>query len=279
MQPPPDDGIEMASTFEQVMITVPDPPPAYNQPASAATVELDDRLTKASNADADAWCEAYKKLMAKSIGQIHVLLAKQSWNIIEPAGRINLYERPAEPHYYTLKAVAILNVRPERLLYVMNDHDQRTRLPWDSKNIDACHEWESFMCDQGKIRVVSSQVIMMNMPLVWNRSLLGIQWSAFDPVTRTYKLVFRSTQHRFHRNKEGTVAVNALVGAVIRVLDTKKTCELNIVMHVNPGDGLPTVLAEQCKKWLRSRIELYEKVVLDWDTYYGKKNDPKVNRM
>lgn len=276
-----DDGIELPQVFEKVEINEEEERQnsKYNQPATAATVELDDRLTKASKEDIGAWVAAYQKLMAKSIKQFHVLLLTTSWAIVEPVKNVMLYQRYAEKNYYTFKVTAVLNVRPERLAYVINDHNESTRMPWDEKNIKSCREWESYDCGgQGKIRFVSCEVYM-KMHLVWNRSLQGIMWSSFDAATRSYTIIFRSTQHRLHRCPDKTVAVNALIGVVIRMTDKKNVCEVTIITHINPGDSLPSVLVDGYKEWLRERVDLYERVTKEWDTYYGARNDPKKHRI
>lgn len=277
------DGIEMTDNSHFTTIELSDKTKDFNQPATERPFDLEEdiKLSEASKADIAAWLEAYQNLMQKSISQVHALLKTPHWRIIEPAGRIQLYEKSTKAGYHTIKVQAILKVRPERLMYVIKDHTPETRLPWDLAHVAACREWETFNGNadtQLAIKVVSSEIIM-GTPLIWNRFLLGIQWSMFDKSTRTYKLVFRTTQHRFHKPKEGTVAVNALIGIVIRVFDDPNQCELIIVTNANPGDSLPTVIVQKCKEWLRARVELYERVTLEWDTFYGTRNDPKKNRI
>jgi hypothetical protein len=253
-----------------------------NEPASpVAGPEIgdEDRMAHAAKENALAWYEAYRSLMAKSIDQVHVLLGSKEWVEETAAGAAVLYSRfSSNSGFYTFKATAVLRgVRPERLMHVVRDHDPETRRPWDSEDVADCAQLETF---PGGIHVVRSRVRMpawLSRLGVWDRHLLGIVWSGYDRLTRTYKLVFRTTQHRYHRADPDTVAVVGLVGVVVRALDDdngRRVCELIVVMHVNPGDRLPSAIVDRYyKAKLLERVALYARVAgADWNTFYGKKN-------
>ena len=88
----------------------------------------------------DAWREAYEKLMNKSINTFYALLASKSWKLLDSPSPVLLFEsdRNASQGFYTLKTQAVLKVRPERLMYVIRDHDPNARLAWDGEYVKQC---------------------------------------------------------------------------------------------------------------------------------------------
>jgi len=239
------------------------------QPAPYALEEQEYQKEK------NPWIEHYKKLMHSSIKSFHALLLSRSWvarpsNFVDSNTPVQLYEcdRNSSHGFYTLKAQAVLSVRPERLMFVIRDHDENTRLKWDSEHLESCKELECFKTDEGEIKVVTSRV-KFNVPLLSSRYNLGISWYGYDRKTQSYKYVFRSTQHRHYKCPPDAVNMISLAGVLIRTLENKQ-CELFIVVHVNPGNSFPSMIAESCKEWLRDRVWLYERIVKNWDKYYTK---------
>lgn len=256
-------------------------------------------LEAASKEDGKKWAQAYTKLMNVSIKQAYHLVVSKGWTLVEnPSSTkdtkdILLYDAFAQDgncmNYYKLKARGVFKVRPERLHYVIKDHDQDTRGRWDTEHLVSCKQLETFWITdtarQEKIDVVSSEH-KMNIPFVSNRACLGIQWSGFDEMTGVYKYVFRTTQHRLHRPNQNAIAVQGLAASFVRILeddqnsDEEPECDLTVVLHCNIGDKFPLMTVNQwaMKEWLRKRIALYVHVAQNWDTYYKPEDNPKTNR-
>jgi hypothetical protein len=250
-----------------------------NKEATPAPYELEEIQSPNEN---KAWVDAYKKLMHQSINSIHGLAVSKSWKLIPSAfiessafPSILLFEcdRNAQHGFYTVKAQAVLNVRPERLAYVIRDHNPDTRLAWDSEYVESCKELDNFCTDEGEIKFVTT-IVKTNIPFVHKRCNLGISWYGYDCKTQVYKYVFRTTQHKMHKAPKDTVATITLTGVFIRTLEKteegKPQCELIIIVHTNPGNSFLSSIANGiCKEWLRERVSLYEKVTLQWDKYYA----------
>jgi hypothetical protein len=220
------------------------------------------------------WKAAYQKLMTESIRTADVLFRSSAWHALDDDPQqsgIQLYEASYGETYgfHSLKAHAMLDVRAERLMHIIRDHEVGTRMKWDSLATTACEEIEQIALNAREtIRVVRSEVVS-GLPRVWPRSLLGIDWWCYNGNSRIYKYVFRTTQHReVAANKQGVVAMIGLIALLIRVIERSR-CELILVLNVNPGDSFPTVLANLCKPWLRERVALYQRVAQQWDQYYG----------
>lgn len=266
-----------------------------NNEATASTSDLPthDEMEAASAANGLHWAKSYRKLMDTSIRQAHHMAASKRWNHVDTppncTSGILLYESEYDAaNYVKLKARGVFQVRPERLAYVIRDHDIETRSRWEpSETFSTCQQLETFSATHSSeedISVVRSEHKLKNIPFAWNRSCLGIQWHGFDKATRVYKYVFRTTQHRIFRAAPKTIAVQGIVGVFIRVLDSTNDalpeCDFTLVMHVNIGDSFPQAIIEQLamKEWLRERVELYVRVAKKWDTYYKREDNPKTNR-
>jgi len=246
-------------------------------------------LDLASLQDFSAWQSAYQSLMAKSIGYAHWLLRSKEWRLVYNVAedRFRLFELtlPAEiedfatkPNatYHTVKVSGVMNVKAERLMYVIADHDSDTRLKWDSDDLASISEVQTFKTDRGDIKVVLSE-IKSPFPLIANRVVLGIMWRGYTAATKTYKLIFRSTIHWLYKVAEHQVALDGLIAVVVRVLDSPTpSCEVIIVAHLSLGGTVPSVLVGLLKERLRQRLELYERVTKRWNDYYGPSRNPKL---
>lgn len=266
-----------------------------NNEATPSTSDLPthDEMELASAANGLHWAKSYRRLMDKSIRQAHHMASSRGWNLVEaPANctsSLLLYESDFDAaNYVKLKARGVFQVRPERLAYVIRDHNEETRSRWEPREtFVTCKQLETFSATHSSeedIHVVRSEHKLKHIPFAWNRSCLGIQWHGFDKDTGVYKYVFRTTQHRIFRNGPKTIAVQGIVGVFIRILETKDAalpeCDFTLVMHVNIGDAFPQAAIEQfaMKEWLRERVELYVRVAQQWDTYYKREDNPKTHR-
>lgn len=239
-----------------------------NKPATPPIHDLDIQLP--SQKPNPAWHTEYKKLMNRSVLEAHSLLARRSWNLLTESEHLNLYEcDSSNTSFYVLRAAGILPVRPERLFYVLKDYDVKTRSAWESRVVQFSVV-ESFETTEGPIRVVQSEV-QMGIPLVANRYFIGIDWSSYDAKTRSWKYVFRTTQHRLTRCPDDKVNVIALIACTVRQLEHRNQAELNMIVHINPGNSLPSAIANSCKVWLLERVRLYEQVAANWKQFYGVK--------
>lgn len=227
----------------------------------------------------DAWREAYEKLMNKSINTFYALLVSKSWKLIESSSSsssVLLFEsnRNTAQGFYTLKTQAVLDVRPERLMYVIRDHNPDTRLPWDNEYVKESCELDCYQTKDGEIKVVST-LIETGIPMISPRFQMGIAWYGYDAKTECYKYIFRSTQHKMHKCPNDAVNVISLIGVLVKTLrcEEKRISQLFIVVHVNPGNNFPSGIAHGfCKEWLRDRVGLYNKVAGEgWSTYYENK--------
>lgn len=88
--------------------------------------------------------------------------------------------------------------------------------------------------------------------------------------------MFRSTSTSPHgAAPPHTVRVNGLWAAEIAPPPGGAACtsHLSIVLKVNPGDAVPTLVAQAWIERLRQRIALYERVACDdFDRYYGSQS-------
>jgi hypothetical protein len=269
-----------------------------NQDATRGISDLPTRneIEEASRENGIHWAQSYTKLMDTSIRQAHHMAVTKGWSLIDCRStnsnplNILLYDGYSadggvRANYYKLKVRGVFKVRPERLHYVVKDHNPETRSRWDKQHFVSCNQLETFCISETEsssenIHVVSSES-KLNIPFAWNRACLGIQWSGFDEMTGVYKHVFRTTQHRLYRPAANVVQVQGLAATFIRVLDDdNEECDFTCVLHVNIGDSFPFAMVEQwnMKEWLRKRVELYVRVAQQWDMYYKDTDDPKKYR-
>lgn len=247
-----------------------------NTSASASIFELDSVPTNALSDLTDAWVNAYKSLMEKSIDQFHTLLGgtQKSYKLVSQRDRVSLYERNEGKTYgyYTWKTTAVFDVYADRLFWVIKDFRNETRLKWDSQSTVSVDELESFDTSHGPIRVYKMEE-KYNLPLFWNRIFLGIGWKHFNRQTNTYKFIFRTTQHRLYKCPPKKVNVVCLFGVVIRVLDKPNRCECNIIQFMNPGDSVPAPVVEMLRNRFFEKMFLYESVAKNWKEYYHHSRD------
>lgn len=242
--------------------------------------EVYPELEEASKQDFSAWEDSYKKLMGKTINEFHVLLKHKEWELIisnDEEESFRLFSQIGDEQ--CAKVTGILNARAERVFYVIKDQDPDTRLKWDGEHMKSMCELQTFKTSQGDIKVVHSE-IKSPFPLYAERVSLGIQWCGYNAKTRTHKLVFKTTQHWLTKIPSDKVAINGLVGVIVRALDNpestpknpKEQCEVIIIVQMDVGS---TKYLGVLKEFLRQRLHLYERVAINWKQYYEGRN-PKL---
>jgi hypothetical protein len=249
-------------------------------------------VEESSKQDFSAWQSAYIGLMARSVGYVHWMLKSQDWNLIynsvDENDKFRLFDLTLPPDtefakipggtYYAVKVMGVIAAPAEQVAHIIKDHDEDTRMRWDSEDMVSVQELQTFKTEKGDIKVVQSEV-RSPFPLVANRILLGIMWKGYTAKTNTHKIVFRSTSHWYYRVPEDKVAADMMVGVIVRGLASPEpSCEVIIVTFGSLGGSVPNMLVDSLKERLRQRMSLYERVAKRWDFYYPPNTDPKKNR-
>jgi len=253
-----------------------------------AESQLDPAIEAASRVDPSAWEQFYKKIMGMAIQAFNVKLLEgdDKWELIppsDPTDKIALYRQPVKGGFYILKACGTLNARAERVMYLNKDNVFETRKTWDSEDIKFIEERGTFRCAEGDIRVVETHI--NTPPFVSERFSLGIQWDEFNADLGTYKLVYQTAPHYFHKCPEDMVSITNRSGVWIkpRPVQEKKrkgkkplklhSCDCIIIAYVNPGGWIPSTVINLFQDKLRQRLHTYERVAgKEWKKHYGGKN-------
>ena len=236
----------------------------YNAPALPSPFDL--QVKEAAKEDISPWLKAYRDLMGTSVDQFHVLIGqKRQFDLIDAAG--GLYVRKSEHGFYTFRIDRVIsNVRPERLMHVIKDYALETRIKWDYDNVSFVSQRETYADDN--IHYVECTVKSQQNPrMVWDRHVMGICWTEYNPRTATYTHVLRTTQHRLWRCPATAVNVIGLMGVKIRILEDDKI-EFIMIANFNPGNSLPSFLVDP--RAMMRRVDLYVSVARDFDQYYTK---------
>lgn len=259
-----------------------------SSPRPKVVAEPSVEIITAAQQDFSAWEAAYKRLMAKTIAYSHWLLTNKSWSMVGddqfrlfemeiPPNKVEFATKPGAA-YHAVKVSGIMNVRADRVMYIIKDHDPDTRLSWDAEDMVSMQEMQTFKTDGGDIKVIQSEV-RSPFPLMGNRILLGIQWVGYTAATRTHKLVFRTTTHWYYRVPAEQVAMDGMICVVVRALDSpveSPSCEVTLVSYMSLGGTVPGVFVGLLKERLRLRFALYERIAKKWNHYYGPERDPKL---
>ena len=224
----------------------------------------------------------YKSSMGTAIEILRLYLSSlQGWTVIDSstAANIVLYEKHlANDNSFLLQVKGIVNGRASRYFHVIRDHEQDTRLPWDKENITMCKEHETYKADEGDIVVVESVWRSRHPRLFSDRRAFGILSSVYNAEQETYSLYFCSETHLRFGSASNSVDTQVLLGIVLRKIDKHQT-EISIVLRVDPKVSnfsvMSIMFANEYKEELRKRVQLYERVVQQWDLFYGPKRDPK----
>ncbi len=233
------------------------------------------------------WHEHYKTVIGNAIRFSQRLAAERVWAIVEPPNAeqfdpVTLYERPVDKKgFYGFKVAGIVQGRAERYYHVLNDHQKATRGKWDTEDVlDDMEQFETYCSTEGDITVVQSTIKSPVPLMVAHRFLFGVRWSAYNPKEKRHTIVFSTCDHPLiQMPQDGRVAAHAMLRADIQQLEDGNTCMLGLHVHFHFG-GSPLGLGiwvNKYKERLRQRVYLYQKVVAEWDTYYGPTRDPKVS--
>lgn len=110
-------------------------------------------IEEASKQDFAVWEDVYKKLMASSINQFHLLLRDSDWNMVLPqtaTENFRLFESGAQ----RVKVTGILQARGERVFWAIKDQDPETRMQWDGEHMKTMSELQTFKTKEGDIKVI-----------------------------------------------------------------------------------------------------------------------------
>ena len=224
---------------------------------------------------------AYKTQMANLIEKMrNILLPSPHWQVITSPSPIVLYEQPSvSSEWYALKAVAVVSGRASRYNHVIKDHDPFTRMPWDKDNVAMVQQMETYKAEEGDITVVQSTWKSRHPRLFADRHVLGIMHCNYDAELSTYTIYFTTASHyHFKSPVDNHAKADAEVCIVLRRLE-KELTEITLVIRANPNVSTWAFLSllhlNAYKEEVRMRIGLYERVVLAWNDFYGKRNDPK----
>ena len=236
--------------------------------------------------DSGAWNEAYKNAMGVTIAQMLALAVSPHWELVDsPSGgdeTISLFEDVSDPSFVCLKATGIVAGRADRFLYILKDHDPETRLAWDGKWFTRVQQLETYVNpEEGDLTVVAS-CLRSPVPMLFSdRSALGIQWTGYDSLLKTHKLVYTTVNHPIFKHPEGMARVHLSMLVVLREIDNdkkkkKKQTEITLVVKTGPPPpALSLIDLGGYKETIREQIHLFERVVANWAHYYGPTRDPK----
>jgi hypothetical protein len=267
----------------------------------------------AVSADPSEWLDQYKRLMGNAIAYTlyNMSPAQQGelwWECVTGTtaacgGVIRIYERlmtTARDEMHGSSACdmflvrAIVQGRADRYAFVAQDLDPETRLPWDGDAIASCQQMETYRAPEGDIHVCQVRVrgAALAVPAAtglfsWLRGgaaplvdkiLLGITTKHYSKETETHSVYFTTAPHYHYGGTTTTGAVHvadAVFGMRATQLEDNTS---DITMFVRMEKGMCATAAAAAAELLHRRVLLYERVVNDWDKYYGPLKDPKKYR-
>lgn len=129
-------------------------------------------------------------------------------------------------------------------------------------------QWDKDLVDIRMVEVlkhgtlwVLDSVARINVPMVWDRRYVGLQWYAevnngdHYLVTQSISPELRKTLSLCERN--GTVDASGFSGMIIRPVDTER-CYITMVVQIKPGGWIPDSAVAWAKEELLDRLTLFE---------------------
>lgn len=256
-------------------------------------------MEEASKISGGEYQDYYKRIVGETYQRGFALLQEDETNVLkwdlltsqnEGLHPVLLFERkPIEgestsPYKRIFKVSTVVKGRGERFMWVIRDHDKDTRLVWDSREISSVQQLETYRPQEGDIDVVKCEVRSPYPLLMSNRLLLGVQQVRYNPDFRTHTYVYHTAFHYYYSehlketiHKNCVLIPNVLVCVWLSPMEGGE-CRLKMVVCIDAGNlwaSTPLVNASYPEK-LCERILLWQRVVSEWDTYYGKASDPKL---
>jgi hypothetical protein len=234
------------------------------------------------------WHERYKKYIANAIHFCEAFGKQAVWEYVEPPSSeqddrgISLFERPVTKNgFYSFQVTGVLDGRADRYFYILNDHQQATRGKWDTEDVlGDMEQYETYCSDEGKITVVQSTIKSPAPHIIAHRFLFGVKWSDYACNSDSYVIVFQTCGHpMLTMPADGRVAAHATLKAKIESINDGKQSILTLSVYIHPrgSSAFMGIYINKYKERLRQRMYLYERVVAEWDRYYGPDRDPKVS--
>jgi hypothetical protein len=283
-----DEGIELSDEINQPRVQAP-PPQEY--PSRM--------MEEASKISGGEWQDYYKKRMGETYQRGFALIQEDESNVLkwdlltsnnEGLHPVLLFERkvvegePSSPYKRIFKVSTVVKGRGERFMWIIRDHDHDTRLAWDSRDVSSVQQLETYRPEEGDMDVVKCEVRSPYPLLMGNRLLLGVQQVRYNADFKTHTYVYHTATHYYYTDhfketihKNCSLVPNALVCVWLSPMEHGEW-RLKMVVCVDAGNlwaAAPMVNASYPER-LCERVLLWQRVVNEWDTYYGRENDPKL---
>lgn len=246
-------------------------------------------MEEASKISGGEWQDAYKRRVGETYQRGFALMEEdeEGWELLatnnEGAHPILLFERSA-PNERIFKVSTVVQGRGERFMWLLRDHDADTRLAWDARDVVSVQQLETYRPEEGDIDVVKCEVRSPYPLLVANRLLLGVQQVRYDASLNTHTYVYHTAPHYYFTDhlketvhRKCVLMPHLLVCVWLSPME-RGECRLKMIVCVNAGNmGImsPLINATYPEK-LCAQVLLWQRVVREWDTYYGRDKDPKL---
>lgn len=254
--------------------------PEYVAEAPEAKKHPNSLLEEASRISGGEWQDTYKRAIGYAYRDgIQWIESEQEWELVEceRSKKVLLFQSRLNNSMWKVTGVMRgAPFRADRLIYVIEDHDPDTRLQWDGACLSHVRQLETYRPPEGDIHVVKSHVKSPYPLLTSNRFLLGVQSHIFNSEFKTYTYVFTSAPHYFFKCPDTMTSVALTMCVWINPL-TNGDCEVKMALSIQPGRFWAAApLLGSWYEQFRDRFALWERVVNDWETYYGPGRDPKI---
>lgn len=277
------DGIEMSEDVPQIHAPAPQPYPSSLMEA-------------ASKVSGGEYQDYYKRVVGETYQRGFALIQEDETNVLhwdllasrneEGTHPVLLFERKSVegPYKRVFKVSTVVKGRGERFMWVIRDHDKDTRLAWDASDVCLVQQLETYRPPEGDMDVVKCEVRSPYPLLMSNRLLLGVQQVRYNPDFHTHTYVYHTASHYYYSDylketihKHCAFVPQALVCVWLSPME-RGECRLKMVVCVDAGNlwaATPAVNLMYPEK-LCERVLRWQRVVNEWDTYYGKESDPKL---
>ena len=176
---------------------------------------------------------------------------------------VKLYETVSRDGAYVLKARAHLKgCDPKKILKLNTDNCYNTRKQWETGELMGIEQVQQF-----RLKGINIVRYWINIPVIYDREFLGLQWWRYNKKRKSYLLIFRSIDYDecFQCDENKYVR-----GTCTTIMNISKECVVTIYTHVHPNGYVPDWIIPLWKEKLRDRMLLYEKVANEsYDEIYA----------